>query len=1009
MPNLVTITVRVDNQAAAALAAIGPEAAAQGDTAGKGWSSAFGSAMTSGLKNVASSGGIAAGLASLVAMSGPLAAAGLAVGGFTALALPSLDKVKNALTETGKQGQQAWAQLDPSQRNMAQSIQSLEKTFDSAAKAAEPLVASVVSLTAKVGSDLIPVISKLAPAGATVISDFLTPLDVMLRSPMFDKLITQMSQLALQVAPVLGQSLVKLIAAFLQLFVQVGPAGVQLLQLILPLIADMVTSLAPVVTWFAKATAAVVGFLDKNNLLMPVLAAVGILIALLAGGLPGAIAGLLGVGAIIGTKWKAIWDEVPAPVRDAVDQVAGFLRNAWDTVSKDISEHWTGIKQLLKGIWDVITGSAKLEFDAIVTYFKVVWDEISGVFKVGGDLVSGNWSKAWTDAKSSSDGVWGAIKNGASKLGGDLSGIWGSISKDGASLWKTIGNDVLKPVQDAYNSIAGPISASFDAWWKTHGAALEQVWNTVWTAISTTAKTVWSNIVTIITDAFNIIEPLFKAAIAVLEGAWKTLWDAVSAAAKVAWAAIQALLKIAWDTIVAAFNIFLDLITGHWKTAWTDAQAYVQQVWNAIKGFLSTTWNALNALAGQVWNNIKSTITKVADDLKASLEAAWNAMFAAIKSTWNDVASFFSGIAAKIKGYFTGATSWLVQAGKDVISGLLNGIKSALSGIASWVSSNIVDPIINAVKSFFGIHSPSTVMAEIGGHLVNGLIKGLITSGSGLTSLVGKVFGDMPHALLHLLQKGIGGITSLPSKAIDALKGLGSSALGVLKDVGGIATSIWDSIFGGGAAIEGYIPSAGVSQWKAIVDQALKLNGLPTSLDTQVLFQMQTESGGNPQAINLTDSNAAAGDPSRGLLQVIGSTFSAYHVAGTSSNIYDPLANVAAAINYAKHVYGPTLMSNGGGLGSGHGYAAGGVTSAGWAMVGEHGRELVKMPGGATVYPAGQTAGMLADGSGGAVTLEVAPGGDSAFEQFMVTAIRNWVRVKGGRGSSSVQQAFGQG
>jgi SLT domain-containing protein len=90
-------------------------------------------------------------------------------------------------------------------------------------------------------------------------------------------------------------------------------------------------------------------------------------------------------------------------------------------------------------------------------------------------------------------------------------------------------------------------------------------------------------------------------------------------------------------------------------------------------------------------------------------------------------------------------------------------------------------------------------------------------------------------------------------------------------------------------------------------------------------------------------------------------------------------------------------------------YAAGGVTSAGWAMVGEHGRELVKMPGGATVYPAGQTAGMLAGGSGGAVTLEVAPGGDSAFEQFMVTAIRNWVRVKGGRGSSSVQQAFGQG
>ena len=73
------------------------------------------------------------------------------------------------------------------------------------------------------------------------------------------------------------------------------------------------------------------------------------------------------------------------------------------------------------------------------------------------------------------------------------------------------------------------------------------------------------------------------------------------------------------------------------------------------------------------------------------------------------------------------------------------------------------------------------------------------------------------------------------------------------------------------------------------------------------------------------NSNAAAGDPSRGLLQTIGSTFDAYHVAGTSTNIYDPLANIAAAINYARHVYGPSLMRGGMGLGSGHGYALGGL------------------------------------------------------------------------------------
>jgi soluble lytic murein transglycosylase-like protein len=64
------------------------------------------------------------------------------------------------------------------------------------------------------------------------------------------------------------------------------------------------------------------------------------------------------------------------------------------------------------------------------------------------------------------------------------------------------------------------------------------------------------------------------------------------------------------------------------------------------------------------------------------------------------------------------------------------------------------------------------------------------------------------------------------------------------------------------------------------------------------------ESSGNPYAINNWDSNAAAGTPSMGLLQVIDPTFNAYHVAGTSFDPYDPVANITAACNYAAAVYG---------------------------------------------------------------------------------------------------------
>ncbi|MFF7533617.1 transglycosylase SLT domain-containing protein [Streptomyces bobili] len=64
------------------------------------------------------------------------------------------------------------------------------------------------------------------------------------------------------------------------------------------------------------------------------------------------------------------------------------------------------------------------------------------------------------------------------------------------------------------------------------------------------------------------------------------------------------------------------------------------------------------------------------------------------------------------------------------------------------------------------------------------------------------------------------------------------------------------------------------------------------------------ESSGNPNAINLWDSNAAAGIPSKGLLQVIDPTFAAYHVSGTAYDPYDPVANITAACHYAQHRYG---------------------------------------------------------------------------------------------------------
>ncbi|MEU9848528.1 LysM peptidoglycan-binding domain-containing protein [Streptomyces sp. NPDC047985] len=80
-------------------------------------------------------------------------------------------------------------------------------------------------------------------------------------------------------------------------------------------------------------------------------------------------------------------------------------------------------------------------------------------------------------------------------------------------------------------------------------------------------------------------------------------------------------------------------------------------------------------------------------------------------------------------------------------------------------------------------------------------------------------------------------------------------------------------------------------------------HGIPGSYDG-IHRNVMRESSGNPRAINNWDSNALAGTPSKGLLQVIDPTFRAYHVPGTPFDSYDPVANITAACNYAADKYG---------------------------------------------------------------------------------------------------------
>jgi WXG100 family type VII secretion target len=117
---------------------------------------------------------------------------------------------------------------------------------------------------------------------------------------------------------------------------------------------------------------------------------------------------------------------------------------------------------------------------------------------------------------------------------------------------------------------------------------------------------------------------------------------------------------------------------------------------------------------------------------------------------------------------------------------------------------------------------------------------------------------------------------------------------------GGLGPSGGPPAGGGGPA-----PQGQVKEW---IEEAMKIlqeNGVDTSKmnENDIWAIIQHESGGNPHAINLWDSNAKAGHPSKGLMQCIDSTFQSNKLPG-HDDIYNPVDNIIAGVRYSIARYG---------------------------------------------------------------------------------------------------------
>lgn len=120
---------------------------------------------------------------------------------------------------------------------------------------------------------------------------------------------------------------------------------------------------------------------------------------------------------------------------------------------------------------------------------------------------------------------------------------------------------------------------------------------------------------------------------------------------------------------------------------------------------------------------------------------------------------------------------WFESIGNDGVGGFFKGIADNISTSAEWVKTTF-QKIIDKIKDFFGIHSPSTVFAEIGGFLIDGLKNGLL---NGVTAM-------LTWLKVNVVDKITG--------AFDAVKELTSIVKGKIDDSFNTAKAVFENIKG---------------------------------------------------------------------------------------------------------------------------------------------------------------------------------------------------------------------
>jgi TP901 family phage tail tape measure protein len=297
--------------------------------------------------------------------------------------------------------------------------------------------------------------------------------------------------------------------------------------------------------------------------------------------------------------------------------------------------------------------------------------------------------------------------------------LWENVKEVAIAVWEAIKN-------------------FFAAAWEAISSTAQAVWNGIkdffsglWEGIKTIFSTVVEVIKTIITTYFNIYKTIITTVLNAIKTVFTTVWNGIKTVVTTVVTAIQTFITTAWNAIKNTVTTVLNAI----KTVITT-------VWNAIKTAVTTVVNGIKSTVTSVWNGIKSTVSSVVNSIKNTVTTVFNNIWSGIKGTMGKIVSSIKEGFNNAISFITSLPSKALQWGKDMIMGIVNGIKSCIGAVGDAVSS-----VANKIKSFlhFSVpdEGPLTDYESWMPDFMKGLAKGIEDSKRMVAKAVDGVAADM--------------------------------------------------------------------------------------------------------------------------------------------------------------------------------------------------------------------------------------------------------------------------